>query len=213
MNAILSLSACALTGSLAFVADSSSVPVSTPSPVVYVQLQDPENVEPLLECHCVASTKAMTGSDTVIECSGEGATNGSLFITSPVPATNAPCDVANGQCATKEGSKCRATVKATVLWPSGCCGSVAVIGPTIGTTAQPCQEVPNGTDLEQVWDLEATCDANGDHKDQSADWFKLWCGGACVQGTTGNPPTSTPPNGPPTAKYAPELTCKKCSTK
>lgn len=207
MNAIAALSTVLLAGWSLTAAAGAHDTVNAPevsTPVAYLVL-----VANADECHCVASTGSDPGNnDTVIECAG--GTAGSIFVTTP-SKTNGECntDGAGGTCSTKEGAKCKATVKATIMWPSPatCCASAAVSGPQIGTDQNPCQVATHGSTVpDQTWNLTAKCKAGaGPVSSTGSPPMKVWCNTAC--------PSTGLPNGTPTAAFAPVLYCAPCSPK
>ena len=202
MSTLVALATCAVTA-WTLTPDGGVETALTRSPVAYVLLDDPDELPPDDICECKPSSGSATNSDMVIEC--PGGVDGSLFVTTP-SKTPGPCDIDESGCKAKEDSTCKVTVKAVLMWPVGCCASAALIGPTIGTSADPCSvATASGGNVEQTWTLSAKCNMVS-NTGNATDWFKVWCDTACPG--TGHPPSTTP-----TAQFAPTITCAACKKK
>lgn len=169
--------------------------IAVETPVVYLVLTIEGD-----ECECVATTGSALGhNDTTIECAA--GTAGSLFVWT-TSRTNGPCDKdgPGGTCSTQEGSLCKATVKARLMWPTpaACCQTAGMTGPQIGTNENPCQQAPHGAPVpDQVWNLTAPCSSGADSLSNGTPPFVVYCGVGC--------------GGAKIADFAPRLDCAKCT--
>lgn len=159
------------------------------------------------ECKCGATTGDSPGhNDSTISCSGgpEGCSQPTIFISNPEKA-DATCKVVDDptSCA-DDGKKCTATVVAELQWPSNpCCSTLAVTGPGIGTTQNPCQTATAPNNVEVTWELEAPCKKGAAAEtDDGDELFKVYSA-SCDGGQ--------PPGSGLQVDYAPRLTCAICT--
>lgn len=145
-------------------------------------------------CKCKATTADMPGSVKLWQCAADATKWAQIKVTSPSAPVSPDC---NEDCETSPRA-CIARVKGELVVPDGCLTNPgSVVGPGLGTTHDPCVDVINDETYTATWNLSAPCGSVTSFGEGA--WMEFRTNGC------------SDPKGDPVMKYAPRLTCAKCS--